>query len=335
MTSGSVEIALEVAADDAFAAITAPGLREWYYRLTPEGDFAEGAHIRWVDLHGRIAEESDVDEVRPPSHLSLRTRFVFAPSFAALAPHRTDWDVVPLVSGCRVVMSWQAGELVGALLQSEGDLQLRGLRLAVDPAARAELARLNTIGELHVLDVTPDRVPDYQAFFDHDAFADFPAWQACYCMETHRTQSDEEWATRTAGDNRRDMSAMISEGTVSALLAYADGKVVGWCNYGETTHLSGLVHRYGLAAADHEGVGSVACFVIAPQYRGHGIASRLLDAAIERLRGKGLRAIEAYPGRIVGDSAQSHYRGPLSMFLRAGFEAYRETEHYIVVRKLL
>jgi GNAT superfamily N-acetyltransferase len=131
------------------------------------------------------------------------------------------------------------------------------------------------------------------------------------------------------------MSAMLAERSVTALLAYADGKPVGWCNYGETTHLAGVMHRFGLGAADRDGVGSVACFVIAPQYRGHGVASRLLDAAVDRLRARGLRAVEAYPGRIEGNSAQSHYRGPLSMFLRAGFEQYAETERYLVVRKQL
>jgi hypothetical protein len=50
---------------------------------------------------------------------------------------------------------------------------------------------------------------------------------------------------------------------VTALLAFVDGNPVGWCNYGETTRLAGLVHRFGLQAPDHEGVGSVACFVIA------------------------------------------------------------------------
>jgi len=131
------------------------------------------------------------------------------------------------------------------------------------------------------------------------------------------------------------MSEMVSSRKVTAVLAYADGKPVGWCNYGETTRLSGVMHRYGLQAADHEGVGSIACFVIAAPYRGHGIASRLLDAATERLRAKGLRAVEAYPGRDIGDSAQSNYRGPLSMYLRVGFEPYRETERHVIVRKNL
>jgi GNAT superfamily N-acetyltransferase len=130
------------------------------------------------------------------------------------------------------------------------------------------------------------------------------------------------------------MSAMINRGEVTALLAYVDGKPVGWCNYGETTKLSGVMRRFGINAADNEGVGSVACFVIAAPYRGHGVASRLLDAAIERLRARGLRAVEGYPHR-GADSAQTNYRGPLSMYLRAGFEPYRETERNVVVRKTL
>jgi ribosomal protein S18 acetylase RimI-like enzyme len=224
---------------------------------------------------------------------------------------------------------------MGGLLQSDGDSQVRSLRLAVDPVAQAEVRRLDSIGEVEIHDVTPGRVADYQAFFDHDAFRDFPSWQFCYCMETHRTQGDEEWAVRTPLDNRRDMSEMITTGHVTALLAYAGGRPVGWCNYGETTALGGVMRRFGLDAGDHERVGSIACFVIAAPYRGHGVATRLLGEATERLRAKGLRVVEAYPGRDEGNNAQSHYRGPLSMFLRAGFEPYREMDRYVVVRKPL
>ena len=335
MKSGSRHIDLAVPVEDAWAAIVAPGLREWYYRLTLGGDFTPGGHVRWIDIHGDLAEESDVVEIDPPLRLALRTRFVWAPNFAAQDPHRIDWIVAPTDSGCRVTLSWRAGDLIAGLFDSEGDGQLRGLRLAVDPTAQAELARLDAIGEIEVRDVTPERVGDHQLFFDRDAFRDFPAWQSCYCMETHRTDKDEEWAARTAGDNRRDMSAMLADGRVKGLLAYAGGRPVGWCNYGETTHLSGVMHRYGLDVSDHDGVGSVACFVIASPYRGHGVATRLLEAAMDRLRRRGLRAVEAYPSRAAGDSAHSNYRGPLGMFLRAGFEPYRETDRYLVVRKEL
>jgi GNAT superfamily N-acetyltransferase len=153
-------------------------------------------------------------------------------------------------------------------------------------------------------------------------------------METHRTQNDEEWAVRTAADNRRDMTEMIGNGDVTALLAYVDGKPVGWCNYGESTRLNGVMHRFGLNAADQQGVGSLSCFVIAAPFRKHGVATKLLEAALERMRARGVKVAEAYPVKEM-KSPQSNYRGPLSMYLAAGFERHRETERHIIVRKPL
>ena len=334
MTTGFREIELPVAVEIVWAALVEPGRRDWYYGLTPEGAFNQGGEIRWMDGGGRVVVEDEVMAMNSPQHLTLKTRFLFAPIFAGLPPHLARWDVAPAPSGSRVRTSWDANEPLATLLESDADGLLQALRLALDPAARAEVARRGSIGAVKIRDVTPDTLEDYLAFFDHEAFRDFPQWQFCYCMETHRTQSDDDWALRTRHDNRRDMSEMISRGAVTGLLAYEEGRPIGWCNYGETTHLGGVMARFGLEPADHQGVGSVACFVVSSRYRGHGVASLLLDAAIERLRAKGLRAVEAYPSR-KGESAQAHYRGPLSMFLHAGFAPYRETERYLVVRKAL
>jgi GNAT superfamily N-acetyltransferase len=327
-------IDLAVGPDAVWDQLVASGRRDWYYRLTPEGDFTNGGHLRWIDARDELVEESDVIESNAPRKLVLRTRFLFAPPFAAAPPHILTWEVSARDGGSRVRMSWVAEPPVTGLLESEGESHLLGLRLAIDPDARRELERLPELGEVEVRDVTSDSLPDYQHFFDDVAFRDYPAWQSCYCMETHRTESDAEWAARTAADNRRDMTLLIQSGKVTALLAFVDGKPVGWCNYGETTQLAGLAQRFGLEAADHAGVGSVACFVIAAPYRKHGVASKLLAAAIDRLRASGLRAVEAYPSH-TEDSAQGNYRGPLEMYVRAGFTPYRETERHVIVRKLL
>jgi GNAT superfamily N-acetyltransferase len=222
------------------------------------------------------------------------------------------------------------------MLASEAASQLEGLRLAADPAMRAGLARLDRIGDVEVRDVVPELLPAYLDFFDHYAFRDFPEWHSCYCIETHQpaNANDDEWALRVAEDNRRDMSEGIKRGEVTALIAFEGDKPIGWCNYGESTGLSGVMRRFGLVASDHEGVGSVACFVIASPYRGHGVATLLLEAAVERLRARGLRAVEAYPKRS-GDSQHTNYRGPLAMFLRAGFEPYREAGSHLILRKSL
>jgi GNAT superfamily N-acetyltransferase/uncharacterized protein YndB with AHSA1/START domain len=335
MKSGSHAIDLGVPADEVWKALVAPGRRDWYYRLAPEGDFQPGSHIRWLDLDGESVEETEVVAVEPPRRVVLRTHFVFAPNYAAAPPHEVTWEVSDHASGSQVRMSWKAEEPVHHMIENQGGAQLKGLRLAVDPDARAQVERLPEIGHVVVRDVTPDLLAAYQHFFDDIAFRDFPNWQDCYCFEPHRTQSDEEADMRTGADNRRDMSASLQHGKVTALLAFADEQPVGWCNYGETTHLAGVMRRFNLEPADQDGVGSVACFVIASPYRGHGVASKLLDAAIERLRARGLRAIEAYPSRGGRDSPQSNFRGPLSMYVRAGFETYRELDKYVVMRKRL
>ncbi len=314
--------------------ITRQGRNNWYFMLDVDGTFASGQRVVWK-AGGDIAEEAEVVQADPPRRLELRTRLRIAPNLAALPPHRLVWEVVQADGGSLVTLSWEAAPQASNLYESEGEGILRGLRLAVDPSASAELARLPEIGGIEVRDVTPERVADYLDFFDHRAFGDFPAWQSCYCMETHRHHTDEEWSARTGVDNRADMQSMIRDGGVTALLAYVDGTPVGWCNYGETTRLSGVMMKLKLDAAEHAGVGSISCFVIAAPYRGHGVATKLLEAAIERMKARGLRAVESYPRRQEERSAQAHYRGSLRMYEKAGFEPYRETERYFVMRKSL
>ena len=334
MTKGSAQIHIDTPVTTVWEALVSPRRHRWYFRLKPEGRFDVGEHVRWVDGAGATGEESEVVQIKAPNRLVLRSGFMFAPAFTKEPPHTLTWTVARSGNGCRVRIAWDASELIAGLFVAEADNMLRALRLEHDPAAQAEIARLPSIGEITVHDVTPERVAEYQAFFDHDAFRDYPSWQSCYCMETHRTQTDEEWAVRTAEQNRTDMSEGIRGGKVTALLAYVDGKPVGWCNYGPTTRLNGVMHRFGLNVAEQQGVGSLACFVIAAPYRKHGVASALLDAALERLRAGGVRVAEAYPARS-NDSSQANYRGPLQMFLRAGFEPYRETERHLIVRKTL
>lgn len=67
-----------------------------------------------------------------------------------------------------------------------------------------ELARLDRIGEVEIRDVGPALLSAYLDFFDKSAFRDFPEWQSCYCMETHRPAnvSDDDWDQRVAEKNR-------------------------------------------------------------------------------------------------------------------------------------
>jgi len=97
---------LAVPAEAIWEHLVGPGRRDWYYRLAPDGTFAPGAKVQWLDTRGEPAEESEVLELAAPLLLRLRTRFVFAPPFAAAAPHEVTWELSPEPDGTRVMLSW-------------------------------------------------------------------------------------------------------------------------------------------------------------------------------------------------------------------------------------
>ena len=86
------------------------------------------------------------------------------------------------------------------------------------------------------------------------------------------------------------------------------------------------------------GVGAVVCFVVAPDQRRQGIATLLLDAALEHLRSRGMTAAEAYPWIGEIDPARwvwTQYVGPLPMYEKAGFAVVERKQDFCIVRRNL
>jgi|CXWL01.1.fsa_nt_gi GNAT superfamily N-acetyltransferase len=197
-------------------------------------------------------------------------------------------------------------------------------------------------GERAVLDADVEIRPlapalrdDYLRYFDTDAFPDNPAWASCYCISYNIDMKPEDFEERSAAENRAEKSRMIDSGAATGVMAYSGGRVVGWCNAGPRTSLPLLDKYPEFAAEDPATAGAIVCFVIAPPYRGQGLARRLLDGACEMLRDRGLTSVYAYPPKRAASDAGS-YHGKLSMYLDTGFEETgAATSRYVVVRRAL
>ena len=189
-------------------------------------------------------------------------------------------------------------------------------------------------GDVEIRRLTPELGDDYLAYFDREAFSDNPAWAACYCLAYCLAEPGEEFAGRPAALNRAERAAMIVRGEASGVLAYAGGRVVGWCHAAPRTSLKLLDQTPEFAAGEPDATGAIVCYVIAPQYRGQGIARQLLDGACDMLRERGLRWVHAYPPKNAASDARS-YHGRMSMYVDAGFEQVREAGLYAVMRKAL
>jgi len=184
---------------------------------------------------------------------------------------------------------------------------------------------------LPTLSVTEDRIGDWLRFFDHDGLAGNPDWAACYCLEPH-VPAPPEQPERAWRESRATMARRLKEGTTFGYLAYIDGQPVGWVNASSRSDygLYRLVDREG---PEPRSVVGVSCFVVAPPFRRHGVASALLDRVIADAPARGASWVEAYPHNEPERSDAGHFRGLRSMYEARGFRPIEVREKDTVMRR--
>lgn len=188
--------------------------------------------------------------------------------------------------------------------------------------------------------LTPERLGDLDSLFGQGGD---PKW--CWCS-FYRVRSIN-FRTSTPASNRSVLESAIAtttrQGRTPGLVAYRGGEAVGWVSLGPRDDFERLQHSKVLAAVDDRPVWSIVCFVVARRSRGQGIATALLDAAVEYARSHGATVLEAYPADTDGGRipAASAFKGTVSMFERAGFRvaerrrANRASRERPIVRRLL
>jgi GNAT superfamily N-acetyltransferase len=189
--------------------------------------------------------------------------------------------------------------------------------------------RLVDIGEVEVHRVTGERIDDWLAFFDFDMAVGVPQNSACYCLEPHEVVPGEPLPEmRHWTERRAEMIERLRDGTTVGYLAYVDGNPAGWVN-------ASMRADYGLFRRgdehDRDTVG-IACFAIAPPYRGHGIAGRLLERVVADAAARDAAAVEAYPFNDEVPSG-SGFRGSRAMYDAAGFTEVRIRTRDTVVHR--
>ena len=114
----------------------------------------------------------------------------------------------------------------------------------------------------------------------------------CWCMYWRKKRS--EWKGNAPG-NRGDLRRMVESGAELGILAYLDGRAVGWCAIAPRSQYPALERSPTLKAIDDLPVWSITCFVVAKDVRRSGVATLLAKGAVDYARERGADVIEAYP----------------------------------------
>ncbi len=140
--------------------------------------------------------------------------------------------------------------------------------------------------------------------------------------------------TRPRSENRAVLEAAAREGAADGrapgLVAYDGADAVGWVSVGPREDYERLAFSKVLAPIDDTPVWSIVCFVVGRRSRGQGVASALLDAAIDYARDARCDDARGVPGRDPRGRAcpsANVYHGTLSMFERAGFEVVERRQY--------
>ena len=202
--------------------------------------------------------------------------------------------------------------------------------------------------------LTPDLLEDYLDFFDHRAFSDGSPFYPCYCsafnMSRERIQNEFFRQAEINGGGSdgwkkalRDSAVhMVANGEIQGYLAYDGSLAVGWCNASDRLNYC-RVGEFDLSSVPPDEpcdgqrrgqVKSVVCFEIAPEYRGKGIATLLLETVCRDARAEGYAYVEAYPVKDEGLQGLA-FTGPKRLYEKAGFAVTALKGSTLVMRKHL
>ncbi|MFQ6616090.1 MAG: GNAT family N-acetyltransferase [Fidelibacterota bacterium] len=176
--------------------------------------------------------------------------------------------------------------------------------------------------------LTPDRWSDLEKLFGPRG-----AYGGCWCMWWRETR--REFEEKAGEGNRKAFQTLVASGEVPGILAYEKGDPVGWCSVCPRESLPSLNRSRVLKRIDDTPVWSIVCFYVSKEHRNEGMMSDLIDGAIQYVKSRGGKVVEAYPTVDRGRRLPpvSSYMGIPSAFENAGFkECARPSRSRVVMR---
>ncbi len=153
-----------------------------------------------------------------------------------------------------------------------------------------------------------------------DLFGERGACGGCWCMFMRLTR--KEFNAGKGEGNKRAMKRLVEKGEAPGILAYHQGKAIGWCAVAPRSAYTALARSRLFRPLDDAPCWSVVCFFINRRYRRQGVSTALLQAAAAHARARGAEILEGYPkeGNLRREvPAVFTWNGTVSAFRSAGF----------------
>jgi GNAT superfamily N-acetyltransferase len=144
--------------------------------------------------------------------------------------------------------------------------------------------------DLDIVPATAERWHDLEALFGPERGAS----SGCWCQWTRIRRP--EWTALGRDGRKQRLQAEVESGLAPGLLAYRDGRPVGWCAIAPRPATAKFnASRITGPEGPDAGVWAITCFFIATGERRQGLMARLIEAACRHAFAAGASAVEACP----------------------------------------
>ncbi len=207
-------------------------------------------------------------------------------------------------------MTSRRGKFSRRIGLGSGDIMLERARTTGEFATSWVVGRTLMDDQLLSLDfheVDCERLDDLVSLFESRGGP-----KNCWCMVWRATP--EEARRPDAANRKAAFVGRVQQGIPVGILGYLDGEPIAWCSVAPR---STYLRLGGPGETPGENVWSLVCFFVRREHRGHGMTSRLIQAAVDHARHQGATVLEAYP--VDSDSPSYRFMGFVPVFEQAGF----------------
>lgn len=178
------------------------------------------------------------------------------------------------------------------------------------------------MNDLQIKPLSPDMANQFTSYLSEMDYSHAEHWHFCYCQYYHVDCSSIEWRERSAEQNKALAEQNIESGLMRGLVAMDGEQIVGWVNVNDIKNFALLGQVEEVQAMQGRNA-AVVCFVIHPDYRGKGLAGKMLSEAVEESRRQGFDRIIGRPF-LWSAHPQRQYHGVPKMYEDLGFQKVAE-----------
>jgi len=166
----------------------------------------------------------------------------------------------------------------------------------------------------HFKPLTPEIWPDFEQLFGPRG-----AYGGCWCMWWRLSRKEFE---QNQGDsNKLAMKSLVDSRKIPGIILYRDDQPAAWCSVAPREDYAALERSRLLKRRNDHSTWAIVCMFVDRRYRHQGLGRQLINAALDYVKQRGGKRIEAYPTipKSKNIPPVSSFMGFPALFAGAGF----------------